>query len=73
MKLYEFIQAYPSRAEFIRICLVYTNMSRLIFEHIIVFTNNSFIIQTETESSLTDSNRVHLTPLRLSILIASLQ
>jgi hypothetical protein len=49
---------------------VYTSMSRLIFEHIIVFMNDSFIIRTETELSLTESNRVeftnnwtHLTPL----------
>jgi hypothetical protein len=39
---------------------VYTSISRLIFEHIIVFTNDSFIIQTETESSLTELNRAEL-------------
>jgi hypothetical protein len=31
-------------------------MSCLIFEEIIVFTNDSFIIQTDIESSLTESN-----------------
>jgi hypothetical protein len=41
---------------------VYTSMSRLIFEHIIMFTNDSFIIQTETESSLTEPSRVHERP-----------
>jgi len=30
------------------------SMSYLIFEHIIVFMNSSFIIQTETELSLTE-------------------
>jgi hypothetical protein len=66
MKLYEFIQACPSR--------VYTSMSCLIFEHIIVFTNDLFIIKTETESSLIEPNQIEfisslarLTPLGVSI------
>jgi len=66
----EVIRVYTCLSESNR---VYTNMSRLIFEHIIVFTNGSFIIQTETESSLTKPNRVeftsgraHLTPLAVN-------
>jgi hypothetical protein len=35
-------------------------MSRLIFKHIIVFINDSFIIRTETESNLTEQNRTKL-------------
>jgi hypothetical protein len=61
------IRIYTSLSESSR---VYTSMSRLIFEHIIVFTNGSFIIQIETESSLAEPNQVeftsgraHLTPL----------
>jgi hypothetical protein len=63
----EVIRVYTSLSESNR---VYTSMSRFIFEHIIVFTNDSFIIQTEIESSLTElnqaeftSDRAHLTPL----------
>jgi hypothetical protein len=40
---------------------VYTSMFHLILEHIIVFTNDSFIIRTETESNLTESNQTELT------------
>lgn len=67
----EVIRVYTSLFESSRI---YTSMSRLIFEHIIVFTNGSFIIQTEIESSLTEPNRAeftsgraHLTPLNTNI------
>jgi hypothetical protein len=48
----------------------YTNTSYLIYEHIIMFTNNSFIFWTEIKSSLSEpsrtefmSNRAHLMPL----------
>jgi len=54
----EVIRVYTSFSESSR---VYTSMSSLIFEHIIVFTNDSFIIQIETESSLTEPNRAELT------------
>jgi hypothetical protein len=62
----EVIRVYTSLSESSRI---YTSMSRLIFEHIIVFTNGLFIIQTETESSRAEftSGRAHLTPLRTLI------
>jgi hypothetical protein len=47
-------------------------MSHLIYEHVIVFTNNLFIFRTETESSLSEpnraeftNNRAYLTPLRM--------
>jgi hypothetical protein len=66
----EVIRVYTSLFESSR---AYTSMSRLIFEHIIVFMNGSFIIQTDTESSLTEPNRAeltsgraHLTPIGLS-------
>jgi len=41
MKLYKFIYIYILLFELNQI---YTSMSSLIFEHIIVFTNDSFII-----------------------------
>jgi hypothetical protein len=48
---------------------VYTNMSHLIYEQIIVFTNDLFIFRTKTKSSLSKlsrtefmSSRAHLTP-----------
>jgi hypothetical protein len=54
----EVIWVYISLSELSR---VYTSMFRLIFEYIIVFTNDSFIIRTETELSLTESNQTKLT------------
>jgi hypothetical protein len=53
MKLYEFIQPYPSQ--------IYMSMTRLMFEHIIVFMNGSFIIWTETDSSLTEPSQFEFT------------
>jgi hypothetical protein len=50
----EVIQVYTSLTKSSR---VYTSMSRLIFEHIIVFTNGLFIIRIEIESSLTEPNQ----------------
>jgi hypothetical protein len=44
----EVIRVYTSLSESNR---VYTSMSRLIFDHMIVFMNDSFIIRTKTERS----------------------
>jgi len=61
-KLTSFVWAEPSR--------VYTSMSYLIYERIIVFTNDSFIFRTYTKLSLSKPSRTeftsrqaHLTPL----------
>jgi hypothetical protein len=54
----EVIRVYTSLSESSQ---VYTSISHLIFEHIIVFTNDSFIIQTETNLSLTEPNRAKFT------------
>jgi hypothetical protein len=63
-KLTNFVRGEPIR--------VYTNMSYLIYEQIIVFTNSSFIFWIETKSSLNEPIRTeftnslaHLIPLNL--------
>jgi hypothetical protein len=62
MSQVELIQA--ELTSFVQPSRIYMRMSHLIYEQIIVFTNSSFIFQTDTESSLSKSSRTEFTRIR---------